>query len=347
MPPTTPSPVDDSDFLLQSFMALTKPRIRKFLEEHDLALSGTKAAIRARIEDAVRSNSVSTDDLIRELDEVVPWSKQHVFLFNGPSQIPAAFQDARRFAAHLARHNVAHLLNAHVPLLLPSDLTLSSIELGNPRLRVLAVQRRDYTVREPDLDESAETDDGSTYELRAFLRGISRGLVVFEWNVVANNATLQITELPSESKYEEVCEQFANLVGPWLNMGMFAQVSIRKAISKLHELEESNTPEARSHGIQYRTPQGRTLIGRSSTSSESVLGEAFVDNALRTARKKGVGHQGNFYWLPSGNSAASRNPLDDELHVVLIGDKDRVSFKKHSTEPVIRYVLSRVRTLSR
>ena len=48
-------------------------------------------------------------------------------------------------------------------------------------------------------------------ELRAYLSGTSRGLVIFEWNLVASNAMLQITELPSESKYEEVRDQFADL----------------------------------------------------------------------------------------------------------------------------------------
>lgn len=67
---------------------------------------------------------------------------------------------------------------------------------------------------------------------------------------------------------------------------------------KLHEIEGKGEAEARSHGIQYQSPGGRRDAAHSPSPRHSVLGEAFIDNAMDNVRKDGVGHLGNFYWLP-------------------------------------------------
>ena len=337
---------DPNDFLIESIIGLTKLFVRDFLQEHGLPVSGTKADFQDRLQEALGDGSIDQDDLIEVLDRVAPWSKQHVYLFDGPDQIPAQFTAEARFAAHLGQHEVADLLNG-IPLVLPDELTLSAIAYDGQRLTITAIRRRDYTMREPELDDSAETDEGQRVELRAYIHGTTRGTVIFEWNFTTNKAMLQITELPSGVKYEDVRAEFRTLVTGWLDFGLFRPLSIRNAVARLHELEEQRHAEARSHGIQYRTMQGRTLIGRSATAATSVLGENVIDDALRNVRQQGVGHSGNFFWLPRTESPRRGNCLSREIHVLLIAEKGRVSFTTNNIEEEVRYVLSRVRTLSR
>jgi hypothetical protein len=82
---------------------------------------------------------------------------------------------------------------------------------------------------------------------------------------------------------------------------------------------------------------------RSPTPRSSVVGEKPVDEALHLMRHCGTGRLGNFYWLPQGNGHA--NPLQSEVHIFIIADRNRVCFTRPNGEGDIRYVLSRVRAL--
>ncbi len=48
----------------------------------------------------------------------------------------------------------------------------------------------------------------------------------------------------------------------------------------------------------------------------SLLGEAPIDAALTAVRKSGIGHLGNFYWLPTNGAAQT---LNGDVHVILVG----------------------------
>lgn len=103
-------------------------------------------------------------------------------------------------------------------------------------------------------------------------------------------------------------------------------------------------PARRSHGINYRTLQGRRFEGKSATPADPLLGEPSIDAALTAIRKTGVGHLGNFYWLPNSGPNPQANPLDAEVHVIVVGFKNRINFPTPNDEQTVRYVLSRIRS---
>lgn len=115
---------------------------------------------------------------------------------------------------------------------------------------------------------------------------------------------------------------------------------------KLHELEETGNSEARSHSIGYRTIGGRAVSAQSPTPRDSVLGEQALDNALSGIRRQGVGHIGNFYWLSSFMNPSNKNPLEKEVHTIIVGNKQRINFTTPNKKEDMEYVLSRVRALS-
>jgi hypothetical protein len=246
----------------------------------------------------------------------------------------------------LKQHRLGKLFNSRLPLILPEKLTLSSVTHADGRLRVAAVQKREYTDRTPEHDDEKETESGERITLRAYMHHLTRTLAAFEWDLSANVAMLQITQLQMDGDYEKLAEQFFQLVSPWLDIKQFGAVDLRPVIRSLHEIEGKGKAEARSHGIHYRSLQGRRVSAHSPSPRDSVLGEPDIDDAMDKVRKGGVGHLGNFYWLAGSEPGPATNPLTGEVHVIIVGSKSRVNFPTPNAEDVVRYVLHRVRTLS-
>lgn len=338
---------DEQDLIVTDLLALKMTHIRDFLSRCGLAKSGTKEEFRARIEEALEDGDLSLSQIVEFLDEMIPWAKQHVYLYNGPKTSIANWRKPDWFENLLKKHRFGKYLNANLPLVLPEKMQVSSILHDARRLRVTAIKRRDWPERDPEYDSSAETKEGDDVELRAYVHRVTRSLVAFEWDLIANCAMLQISQLPSRFDYADVAEEFFTLISAWLDFDKFSLVDLRLVIKKLHELEEARRRETRSHGINYRMLDGKRFEGKSASPSDPLLGNPVTDAALGAVRKSGVGHLGNFYWLPSNGQASGRNPLEAEVHVVIVGSKNRVNFPTPNDEQTIRHVLSRIRSHSK
>ncbi len=287
--------------------------------------------------------ALSLSTIVQYLDEVIPWGKQHVYLYTGPQTSIDNWRKTAWVAKLLKKHRFGKYLNASLPLALPKEMKVSSI-LHNPsRLRITAIKRRVWWERNEEYDGATITEEGDDVQLRAFVHTVTRSLVAFEWDLLANTAFLQISQLPTGFDYAEVAEEFFELIAEWLNIETFSLVDLRSPIKKLHELEEAGAGETRSHGINYRTLQGRHLEAKSASAADPLLGDTAIDSALSAVRKTGVGHLGNFYWLPNPVGNPVPNPLGGEMHVIIVGAKNRVNFPTPNVEQGIRYVLSRIR----
>ena len=337
---------EERQSLIDFVLALRKSHLQDFLKQIELPKSGTKQDLREKLQEALDGGDLTHERLVDFLDSVVPWGKQHVFLYLGPRGDMQAWKDPEHTQSLLKQHRLGKLFNARLPLILPEKLTLSSVTHTDGSLRVTAIQKRDYAERTPEHDEERETDSGEKITLKAYTHHLTRTLAAFEWDLNANVAMLQITQLQMEGDYEKVAEQFFRLVGPWLDIKQFGTVDLRPVIRTLHEIEGQGSAEARSHGIHYRSLQGRRISAHSPSPRDSVLGEEFIDNAMDSVRKNGVGHLGNFYWLAGIQPGPGINPLIGEVHVIIVGANSRVNFATPNAEDVVRYVLHRVRALS-
>lgn len=337
---------DEKRALIDFVLALKKTHLRDFFKRMQLPRSGTKTDLRERLQEALDEDRVTYEQAVDFLDAVAPWGKQHVFLYAGPRVDLRSWKDPDLLLQHLKSHRVGKYFNARLPLILPDKLTLSSITHSDGRLRITAVQKREYAERAPEHDQEREAEDGTTILLRGYVHHVSRTLVVFDWDLNSNTAILQITQLHREADYEQVAAEFFELLRGWLDIKLFGLVDIRGTIQKLHELEGNGQAEARSHGIHYQSLQGRRISGHSPSPRDSVLGEAKIDRAMEMVREESVGHLGNFYWLSNGSHGPVPNPLQGDVHVILVAGKSRINFPTPNTEDVVRYVLHRVRALS-
>jgi len=335
---------DEQSLIITDLLALKKKQIGEFLSAMGLPKSGTKEVLRGRIEDALDDGSLSLSQIVQFLDSVIPWGKQHVYLYKGPQSSIANWRKEEWVAQMLKKHRLGKYLNASLPLVLPDKMKVSSILHDPKRLRITAIKRRDWWERNSDYDDTTTTNEGNEVDLRAFEHRVTRSLVAFEWDLVANNAFLQISQLPRGVDYADVADEFFELIEKWLDRSMFSVIDLRPPITKLHALEETGAGETRSHGINYRTMQGRQFEGKSASPADPLLGEASIDAAMKAVRKAGVGHLGNFYWTPTNGSSAGVYSLDSEVHVIVVGFRNRVNFPTPNTEETVRYVLSRIRS---
>ena len=77
------------------------------------------SVLRERLEESLAAGAITTVDIVDFLDEVEPWAKQHVFLFDGGDGLVEGWQDMDTLRGQLAEANVAELLDGRLPLGLP------------------------------------------------------------------------------------------------------------------------------------------------------------------------------------------------------------------------------------
>ena len=221
---------------------------------------------------------------------------------------------------------------------MPDEMTPTSVEVSTKRIRVNLVRRREWWEPIPDLNKKGRTRLGEEIEYRAFVHKVIRSYVAFEWNLVANTAMLQISQLPARTRYENVRQEFAGLVAPWLDMTQFSVLDMHGIILKLLELERKKKSFTRAHGFDIHSQLGRSITAKSGIGNTSVFGEPSVDAVFDSMSRKGIGNNGNFYWLPRRG-----NPLRKELRVMIVGSKNRINFTAPSDESTVRHVLSDIR----
>lgn len=157
---------DEQALVVTDLLTLKMAQIGDFLARNGLKKSGTKEQIRERIEEALGEGTLSLSQLVQFLDEVVPWGKQHVYLYRGPQISIADWRKTAWVTQLLKKHRLGRYLNATLPLVLPEKMKVSSILHDGSRLRVTAIKRRDWWERNPEYDDTTVTDKGDDVELR-------------------------------------------------------------------------------------------------------------------------------------------------------------------------------------
>jgi hypothetical protein len=156
-----PDQRSEAESLIDILVGLRVDRVRAFMERVGLPRAGTKADLHERATAGFGDGTFSiVDDLIDYLDEVEPWGRQHVILLEAKQSAAAGLcrSDGIRRRAHDA--GLEHLLDHRRRQVLPADLVLSAIRSEGDMIEVVAVERREYDVREPKYDTFGQTAAG-------------------------------------------------------------------------------------------------------------------------------------------------------------------------------------------
>lgn len=332
--------------LIDFVMALKKKALKPLMMELGLKVSGTKPEFREQISSGIKTGSIEVKKLISFLNEQAPLSKQHVYLFDGVAN-RSRFRKTDYLKGRLVNHKLEGLYNSSRSLLLPEVLTLSTIRHSTDKLTVYANMGKSYLERDSELDEQGELEDGSDVEWRAYRRHIERISVIFRWDLINNNASLHITQLPSRMVYENVRDAFFDLVRPWLPaIDNFAIIDTQKAIKNLHKLHAGKQGETDSHKIGYRTPGGIDVTANSSSVNTSLHDSKLVEDSMGDIRDGDnvTGRVANIWFLTQHDTPHLKsNPLQQKTRVEIIGYHKRINFPSPQPQEVINYVLGRIR----
>lgn len=356
--------------LLNDLKRLRRDKLLNFVRSRKLSGSAkeTKSGLAERIMSALQAGTVRLDAVVAFLDATAEWDKQHVILLGPPATVaeldPKKWRNEEWLRERLAEHTLDSLLSKRKALVLPEKMKLASIQLDPAHgLRVIAVQRHQGYERDPNEDdESTRVSDGADVELRAFVKVITRGLVIFEWNLRTNVAMLRIRQLPGGLTYEKVAETFMALVREWLPVAHFPRISLGQAILQLRELAKDEDEGIRAHAVDIAGVDGRHVIGKSQHAQQRLEGNEHLDDALDGMAEDGSGYAGKFFFEAENDNAVDEDNEDDEdddddddvkhrrrnndAHVVLLGSKkNRVNFMTPQPEAVIRAVLLRIRAV--
>jgi len=209
-------------------------------------------------------------------------------------------------------------------------------------MTIVAIEKRVGLSRDSENDET-QLKNGRHIIKKAYVKSVHRGLVVFHWDFLKNEPMLQISQLPSGTKYEEVRDRFLDKIANWFPLDEFAPLNIRTAIKKLDAQNKAGSGVARTQAVTYQDSGGYKMKADSPTQKTSLRGAKHVEKAIAPFVKVAVGHQGNFYWLPGDDGSA--NPLESEVRTVFQGNKCRVAFSKAHGRTALLYVLSQIRGL--
>lgn len=332
--------------LVLEMVALTTDQRADFMAANGLSATlSNKGEVRERISDGLKGGEFGYDAIITHLDSVVPWGKQHAFLFNGPKGSLKKTWQKKKWVMEQLKTNAPDLhalVGSSAFVGLPDELTPISVEVTSKRFAINLVRRREWFDREPGFDDSTETPAGESVELRAFVHRVMRNFIAFEWDLTTNTAVLRISQLAGGVRYENVKREFSSLVSARLNLGSFVTVDIHPAILNLLKIEKEGSGITRAHNYEVLTMAGRSVSASSYASDISVFGEKMTNQVYDSITSTAVGNVGNFYWLPRPG-----NPLKEDLRVVLVGSKHRVNFTAPSSEKIIQSVLSDIRKHSK
>ncbi len=109
-----------------------------------------------------------------------------MYLYKGPQASIDNWRKTEGVAKLLKKHRFAKYLNASLPLALPKKMKVSSILHDSSRLRVTAIKRRDWWSAMRSTMPATTTAEGDDVQLRAFVHRVTRSLVAFEWDLIAN-----------------------------------------------------------------------------------------------------------------------------------------------------------------
>ncbi len=315
------------DYLLDHRMQFTKD----FLRNRDLPFSGTKAKLRERLTAYLSAGKVDYGELVSLLNAIEGWGNQHVYFYHGNNHLLSFWQNldtARNYLISIDPELV-NILNRPIPLVLPDETTLSSIEWTPTRLRLVWIERREWNERVEEEDIRKGDMLWQAYRVKT-----SRGLVAFDWHFLTNDAMLMIHTLPSGSHYRRIRATFEDKLNVLVHLDQFDPLRVAECV---HRIKRSD--EVRRRHLEFRTVHSGTVKLTSSDTSHDTLEDPVLERTHGALESETAGLVGHLYWKRGDG-------LSEEVNCKIYGADDqdqRVSITGEHREQDVRYVLSRIR----
>ena len=328
---------EEVDQVVDYLMALNNAPIAALLKQSSLPYSNkNKTELRAEIVRGVKDGNLTKDDLLEWLDLLEGWGNQHVYLYIAPEGETKVWKSETKAKKRLEAIDSQNLFNCHLPLILPDETTLVSVQWSQARVRFIWVEKREYTNRREDLDldnedfeDVGDLEDSVVY--KAYEEKTQRAVSSFDWNLDTGFAALMIHRLPSGEKYAQEKAEFEAAIEDAVHISNFKRVKISKAIKKIFDSSETLNRQ-----LEEETATG----GRAKLSSAGRK-KGIKDDAKLTSARAALGRtsavSGNFYWLKNDDQ------LKRDIRTKLYATDQRIGIFLQCSETEVQYVLSRIR----
>lgn len=333
----------DVDLLLHYLSAHKMEFVQAFLRERQLPYSFTKAGLVERLREYLQNGHLRFEELVELLNKIEGWGNQQVYLYQAPGPLSRAWRDIHAVRRILGRTGYGNLLNNPLPLVMPEETTLSSVEWTENRVRFLWIEKRYWKERATEEDRRqpiAATTAGALSEeiiWQAYRVRIVRGLVAFDWDTISGKAMLLIQRLPSGSGYVSVREQFEHELQQLFAIDSFERIRVSSALRRLEQRDET-----RKHYMKFESDNRSHIAVTSPSANHDVFADdPVVERTRKALADEASGLLGRFYWKPVAGK------LSREVYTYIYGEQDddqRVGILAEHLESDVRYVLSRIRS---
>lgn len=337
------------DELISHVLSLRKDFVQALLRKagvsRELRLR-PKAELRQTLRERLISGQYEVERVIDFLNEREPGGKQHVFLFRPRKALNDQWKDLARMQSRLHRRRaVRRLIDAELPLVMPSELQVSSLSFGERTFELVAVEARHYTERDEGYDRRSTSEEGLPVDLRAWVHRVARSTIVLRWDVRRRFASLHITQATQQgvprAYYRDVLRRLTDSVAPWLDLREFKDVDLHKVIDKLQRLERTATGAlTKSRRGDWETDFGSKVEARSASSNDSMFRDSKLVAAVDKVADPTSGQSTSLYWLKSPT-----NPLKEDIHLNIIANDSRIHFRKPSSKESVDHVVTEIRRL--
>lgn len=335
---------EERNLLLDYALAQKKDYLQAYLRKRDLAFSGTKEILKGRILDHIKEYKLSYEEIADFLDTVEGWGDQSVYLYEVPAGTISLWRSKPQMLRNkLSAHNLEKLINQKVPVLLPAEISLSSIILTENKLQFQWVQKHEWFQRDSTLDK-----DSDDIRIRGWRRHLERLITRFEIDLKNGEGHLTIpavgseaitnsdgTKLTAHSRYQALRDEFETILEPWLGISSFSKITLKKAIEKLE-----TSKEVIRKRIPFLTPEGMLFELSSTIQDKDVFADYRSEKVRGQIPNDSPGQGGSYKWIECDH-------LKKRVSVKLHGQEQRISFLNQCDESEVRYVLSRIRDLAK
>jgi hypothetical protein len=322
------------------------PFVKELLREKKLPIGSTEKEFRANIREALDSRKLTEDEIEAWLDKVEGWGDQQAYICRVPLSEgeTARFRNPNQFERLVNKAGLAKLFNRSHAALLPDKRELTLIQQTQLGIRFVWHEGLPWKRRYKEKDFSKYDDELEAdiyYEAHIYEWG--RGVMSFAWRFDLGLAAAFIPRREAEdyATQQNLIFQTVGRVVP--SIVTWPPLPIPSAIYELDEKAFKERPRdplkrrIRSKQTDFRAEGG--VVSLSSTSKDIGWQDNIPIQTVRKAvnRSGFTGGKGDFY-IRLGNDA-------EELHVILYGKENRISFPKQMSDDTVWNFIKEINAL--
>ena len=314
--------------------------IREFLKQKDLTHSaGSWPELKEkRLLPALKSGSVTIEELVTLLSEVEEYGHAHTFLYQCPKADALALTDQTTVRALAKKHGLTESIGSGQVLNQPTAPTVAAIRFEEePRGKSLVFKIVEKRFEHKFLQEITEGNryrmEWEIHEARAIniVRLFSFGLLEIR---IASH---------SSKKYDADIKRMLSALQPFIPFDKFKEVSLKKAKIELWSKPEKYSDKICFSNFTGRGGDGGTINAASGTEEGDLLANSKVSKFLGDFVKSADAYceHSSLYWLPKEGGLPST-----KIHVILPSLRNELAVPAHCSKADYEHVLNEIRALS-